>query len=74
MLSINPISLSYVMDAMQQDRLRELEQRQLAKEARASLRPAYAPLLVRLGRGLVALGSRLEAQGEPERRQTPTSA
>ena len=75
MPSINPINMSYLLDAMYQDRMREIEQLNLARTASAG-QPAsqkvYAPVLASLGRSLMAVGARLQAdyQSEPEHRPT----
>jgi len=70
MSSTSPIQLSYLIDAVQQDRQRELEQRRLVKAATTSTRQPYAPLLYGLSRGLIAVGTRLQRRYEPERQPT----
>jgi|FLYN01.1.fsa_nt_gi hypothetical protein len=64
MLPIDPINLRYLTEAVQQDRQRELEQRNHFRQA--MVRAPYAPLLAALGRGMIALGGRLQALAEPE--------
>jgi hypothetical protein len=63
MPTTNPITLIYLADAVRQDRLLELEQRQLEKEARI---PSEKPLLAGLTRGLASFGTAL--QGQPQRK------
>ena len=72
MTSTSPIHLRYLVDAVQQDRQRELEQGRLAKVANQSPRQAYAPLMFGLSRGLIAVGTRLQRRYEPE--QQPSRA
>jgi len=77
MPSINPVNIGYVMDAIHQDRMREIEHSNLVKIASAG-QPAsqkiYAPVLASLGRGLMAVGARLQADYQPEPNHTPTRA
>lgn len=63
MPTTNPITLIYLADAARQDRLLELEQRRLEKEANV---PAQKPLLVGLTRGLTSFSAGFQSQ--PQRK------
>ena len=72
MLPMDPVSLQHLTQTVHEDRLRELANDRLIREARASQPKVYAPLLAGLGRRLMALGQRLqtESQNLSERQQT----
>jgi hypothetical protein len=67
-----------VVQAIHQERIRELEQIRLARQVRKSQPSAqkiHAVILSGLGRGLMALGEQMQSRAEAdERQQTPTHA